>query len=63
MKVLLESIYKSQALLDEKTVLGAMANVDLNPIRAAMATTSEALDHNNIKLLFEYWQKNQSTTR
>ena len=38
-----ESRYKSQALLDEKAVLSAMAYVDLNPIRAAMASTPESL--------------------
>ena len=39
-----ESRYKSQALLDEKAVLSAMAYVDPNPVRAAMADTPETLD-------------------
>ena len=51
-----ESRYKSQALLDEKAVLSAMAYVDLNPVRAAMATTPETSDHTSIKLRIEHWK-------
>jgi REP element-mobilizing transposase RayT len=44
-----EGRFKSQALLDEKAVLTAMAYVDLNPVRAQMAATPEASDYTSIQ--------------
>ncbi len=44
-----ESRYKSQALLDEKALLAAMAYTDLNPIRAGMADTPEHSDYTSVK--------------
>ncbi|WP_290536610.1 MULTISPECIES: transposase [Alcanivorax] len=44
-----EGRYKCQALLDEKAVLQCMAYVDLNPVRADMASTPEASDYTSIQ--------------
>ena len=52
-----ESRYKSQALLDEQAVLSSMAYVDLNPIRATIATTPEQSDHTSIQLRIEHWKE------
>ena len=44
-----QSRFKSQALLTEEARLSYMAYVDLNPVRANMANTPEASDHNSTK--------------
>lgn len=44
-----ESRYKCQALLDEPALLAAMAYVDLNPVRAAMAETPEESEFTSVR--------------
>ncbi len=53
-----ESRYKLQALLDDKAILSAMAYVDLNPIRAALAATPEESEYTSIQQRIEHWKNN-----
>lgn len=55
-----EGRFKSQALLDEQSLLAAMAYVDLNPVRAGMAETPESSEHTSIMLRIEQMMSDNS---
>ncbi len=54
-----EGRFKSQALLDEKALAAAMANVNLNPIRADMADSPESSGYTSMKSRIDALRNNQ----
>lgn len=56
-----EGRFKSQAPLDEKALLAAMAYVDLNPVRAKLIDTPEQSEHTSIKMRLSRLKQEKST--
>jgi REP element-mobilizing transposase RayT len=56
-----EGRFKSQALLDEKSLLACMAYVDLNPIRAGFAKSLQKSAHTSIKRRMKNAKKRKKT--
>lgn len=53
--------YKSQALLDEKALAACKAYVDLNPLRAKMAKTSESSKYTSVYARAKHAKKSQQS--
>jgi hypothetical protein len=58
-----ESRFSCQALLDQKAVVAGMVYVDLNPIRARMATAPESSDHTSVRRRIKRARKTQIPNR
>ena len=56
-----ESRFKCQALLDYAAIAGGMVYIDLNPIRAGIAQTSEDSDFTGIQQRIRIWKEKSSS--